>query len=207
MIDFEANPADVEKECQNILLRHNTELKGWYKLYAKKVEAVKSEESFSMTLRQVWRLLRDSEIVSSECTLAQFDRVYNQGKKNHFTLLGASEVNKFDFIYGTKDQPNAVKGAKDRNDDSSSSDEDEEDENLEELHKRLGIEPDDIHSSHKVILQRQFFEAVVRIASVKYANSSDMGNLAQKLDKLFNVHLSPLVGKNKAKTPEEEVSS
>ena len=59
------------------MLRHNTELKSWYKLYAKKIEAVKSEESFSMTLRQVWRLLRDAQIVSAECTLAQFDRVYN----------------------------------------------------------------------------------------------------------------------------------
>ena len=138
--------------------------------------------------------------------LAEFDRVYNQGKKNHFTLLGANEVNKFDFIYGSKDVKAEIKGAKEHNDDSSSSEEEEEDENLEELHKRLGIEPDDIHSSQKVILQRQFFEAVVRIASVKYSNSSEMGNLAQKLEKLFNAHLSPMVGKNKAKTPEEEVS-
>ena len=51
LIDFEQNPRDVEKECQNILLRHNTDLKNWYKLYAKKIEATKSEESFSMTLR------------------------------------------------------------------------------------------------------------------------------------------------------------
>lgn len=73
---------------------------------------------------------------------------------------------------------------------------------------RLGIEPDDIHSSSKVVLQRQFFEAVVRAASVKYANSSELTTLAQKLDHLFNVHLSPMIAnKNKAKSPEEEVSS
>ena len=76
---------------------------------------------------------------------------------------------------------------------------------MEELHKKLGIEPDDIHSSLKVILQRQFFEAIVRAASVKYANCNEMGNLAQKLDNLFNEHLCPMVGKNKAKSPEEEV--
>ena len=77
---------------------------------------------------------------------------------------------------------------------------------MEELHKRLGIEPDDIHSNVKVVLQRQFFEAVVRAASVKYSNSGDLNNLAQKLDHLFDKHLCPMVGKNKSKTPEEEVS-
>ena len=51
LIEFEANPADVEKECQNILLRHNSDLKQWYNYYSRKVEATKSEESFSMTLR------------------------------------------------------------------------------------------------------------------------------------------------------------
>ena len=131
-----------------------------------------------MTLRQVWRLLRDTHVVAADCSIAQFDRVYNQGRKNHFTLLGASEVNKFDFIYGSQGKKDEIKAPKERNDDSSSSDEDEEEENLEELHKRLGIEPDDIHSSVKVVLQRQFFEAVVRAASVKYANSSELTTLA-----------------------------
>ncbi|MFO0117854.1 MAG: hypothetical protein ACK521_09675 [bacterium] len=30
LMDFEANPVECEKECQNILLRHNSELKNWY---------------------------------------------------------------------------------------------------------------------------------------------------------------------------------
>lgn len=77
LTDFEQNPNEVEKECQNILLRHNTELKNWYKLYAKKIEATKSEESFSMTLRQVWRILRDTHVIGVDCSLAQFNRVYN----------------------------------------------------------------------------------------------------------------------------------
>ena len=206
LIDFEQNPEDVEKECQNILLRHNTELKSWYKLYAKKYEVNKSEESFSLTLRQIWRILRDTHVIAADCTLAQFDRIYSQGKKNHFTLLGAQEVNKFDFIYASENNNSLVKGVKDRGDDSSSEEEEEEEQNLEELHRRLGIEPDDIHAATKIILQQQFFEAIVRAASVKYANSSELTTLSQKLDHLFNKHLCPMVGKNKAKSPEEEVS-
>ena len=46
----------------------------------------------------------------------------------------------------------------------------------------------------------------MRAASVKYANSSEFTSLSQKLDYLFNKHLSPMVGKNKAKSPDEEVS-
>lgn len=44
-------PKEIEKEVQNIMLRNNSDLKAWYKLYSRKVEAQKSEESFSMTLR------------------------------------------------------------------------------------------------------------------------------------------------------------
>ena len=53
-----------------------------------------------MTLRQVWRFLRDTHLISANSTVAQFDRVYNQGVKNHFTLLGSKDQEKFDKIYG-----------------------------------------------------------------------------------------------------------
>ena len=41
---------------------------------------------------------------------------------------------------------------------------------------------------------------------IKYANNTDLGTLSQKLDCLFENHLKPMAGKNKAKTGEEEVS-
>jgi hypothetical protein len=63
-------PKEIEKEVQNIMLRNNSDLKNWYKVYARKVEAQKSEESFSMTLRQVWRFFRDCQIIGPDCTLA-----------------------------------------------------------------------------------------------------------------------------------------
>ena len=190
------------------MLRHNTDLKSWYRTYAKKIEATKSEESFSMTLRQVWRFLRDCQVNGSDCTLSAFDRVYYQGKKNHFTLLGASEMSKFDYLYGINagDTKKVVDKKKVLDDDTSSSEDSDEEENQEELHKKLGIEPDDIHHSQKVVLQRQFFEAIVRAAMVKYSNNEELTTLSQKLDHLFKYNLIPLAGKNKAKSVEEEVS-
>lgn len=72
------------------------------------------------------------------------------------------------------------------------------------MQERLGIEPDDIHSATKVVLQRQFFEAIVRAASARFANDNTLPSLSDQLDYLFKTKLMPLAGKNKAKTPEEE---
>jgi len=63
-----------------------------------------------------------------------------------------------------------------------------------------------VHGPTRVVLQRQFFEAVVRAAYVKYANKSDLPTLAEKLEYLFKHKLTPNAGKTKAKSVEEEVS-
>jgi len=89
LMDFETNQAEVLKEVQNILLRHNSEMKQWYKVYSRKIEVHKSEESFSMTMKQVWRFLRDTHLISANSSIAQFNRVFSQGVKNHYLLLGS----------------------------------------------------------------------------------------------------------------------
>ena len=40
---------------------------------------------------------------------------------------------------------------------------------------------------------------------IKYANNTEIDTLSKKLDHLFENHLRPLAGKNKAKTSDEEV--
>lgn len=77
LMEFENNQAEVLKEIQNVLLRHNSELKQWYKSYSRKFEVHKSEESFAMTLKQVWRFLRDTRLISANSTIAQFNRVFS----------------------------------------------------------------------------------------------------------------------------------
>jgi hypothetical protein len=97
---LEINGEETLKEVQNILLRHNSEMKSWYREYSRNIEATNSEESFAMTLKQVWRFLRDTHIISGTSTIAQFNRVFNQGVKNHFSLLGSQDKKKFDKKYG-----------------------------------------------------------------------------------------------------------
>lgn len=257
LVELENNPAEVEKEVQNILLRYNSEIKKWYKVYSKKIEATKSEESFALTLRQVWRFFRDTQIVSSDSTLAIVDRVFNQGRKNHFTILGEKDKHKFHLVASkigewrpTTDQSNGKqsppllesnvrheesKGNKDGSGNNAldskhpsqigenvgdsfiiektdnvkiesskldmlDSDSDEEIEEFAEL------DAENLHDSSKAILQRQFFEAIVRACHVSYANTTNFKTLADKLDDMMKNHCAPFATKNKAKTPDDEKS-
>ena len=56
------------------------------------------------------------------------------------------------------------------------------------------------------MLQRQFFEVIVRAAFVKYQNNADLPTLADKLDHMIKTKLLPNAGKTKAKTVDDEVS-
>lgn len=90
------------------------------------------------------------------------------------------------------------------------SDFEEEDEsqnkNEPDIAQKLGIEPENVHGSTRIVLQRQFFEAIVRAAYVKYLNSSEFTTLAEKLENMFKTKLIPNACKTKAKSSEEEVS-
>lgn len=167
-----------------------------------------------MTLRQVWRFLRDCQFVNHDSTLATFDRVFNHGKKNHFTLLGTSEVAKFNLMYGLHgdDGPMSWKALLEndaKEDDFTEEPEieskDEGDDNTD-FASSLGIEPENVHGATRVVLQRQFFEVVVRAAYVRFANNVELPTLADKLDFFIRTKLVPNAGKTKAKSVEDEVS-
>jgi hypothetical protein len=253
LVELETNSAEVEKEVQNILLRYNSDIKKWYKFYSKKVEAVKSEESFALTLRQIWRFFRDTQIISSDSTFSIIDRVFNQGRKNHFTILGEKDKHKFhmksskvgewrpttEITEGKNPTPvlesNSRAEYKEENKnmggdeevkdpaqigenvgdsfiiektdnvkiDSSKLDmlDSDSEEDIEEFAE---LDADNLHDGTKAILQRQFFEVIVRACHVAYANTPSLKNLAEKLDDMMKNHCAPFATKNKSKTPEEE---
>ena len=43
--------------------------------------------------------MRDTHLLSASATIAQFDRVYSNGSKNHFIMLGSADKEKFDLMY------------------------------------------------------------------------------------------------------------
>jgi len=207
LMELENSPEETLKEVQNILLRHNSELKQWYRIYSRKIEAHKCEESFAMTLRQVWRFLRDTHLVSANSTLAQFDRVYNEGVKNHFTLLGSKDQDKFDKMYGVSKPGTGAEGEGGASAQPKAGNISDEEDEEEEVIAGEGGDKDaeDTHDALKIVLQRQFFEAVARAASVRYASGSDaLPTLSHKLQHLFESNFGPLAVKNKSKTIEDE---
>jgi len=46
----------------------------------------------------------------------------------------------------------------------------------------------------------------VRASAIKFGNRAELKTLAEKVETMFKTKLVPLCGKNKAKTPEDEVS-
>lgn len=120
----------------------------------------------------------------------------NRGKAK----ASAQPVDRLDGI----DDNSVIKKAEDGSDFSDLDEDEEEDaESLKKMFKAV-VEAEDLHQASKVVLQRQFFEAIVRAASVKYANKAELPTLAEKLDSLFKTKLSPNATKNKAKSLEEE---
>jgi len=93
-------PDLVKLDTENTLLRSLIDLKKRYKYYSRKLEVVKRDDSFALTLRQVWRLIRDSHLFGSDpsiimTSIAEFNRLFAKGSKNHFALLGEGDKDKF----------------------------------------------------------------------------------------------------------------
>ena len=95
MVDFSDILSSVEdadqqdnilREVQNMLLRHNSSLKQWYKLYSQKFENGIGEDAFSMDLQTYWRFVQESKILDASTTLASIDRIFFQGPKNSFQM-------------------------------------------------------------------------------------------------------------------------
>lgn len=63
-----------------------------------------------------------------------------------------------------------------------------------------------MHGPGKIILQRHFFEVIVRAAFIKYANNHELPTLADKLEHMFKTKLVPNACKTKVKSSDEEVS-
>lgn len=89
---------------------------------------------------------------------------------------------------------------------SNISDDEDEDEVVPSHEQAADIDLEDTHDALKIVLQRQFFEAVARAASVRYASGMDsdsLPTLADKLTHIFENNLKPMAVKNKSKAVEE----
>lgn len=218
----EDDQSRAEKEVAKILLQFNSNLKEWYELYSTKIEAKEREESFTMTSKQLWRFFKDCKVISYKVSIANLNRLFLRGAKNLFKITSNAADN-----ISTNDQSSlsritsiqqAVPQLDISNIPSNPQDSMSEEEALND------INAEDVHSIDRPILYRQFAEAVVRAAYLKYSNGGKllMDNVEQvigdekfviekpksqlgiSLLKLFNERLLPYGGKNSCKSTEDE---
>ncbi len=183
---------------------------------------------FCMELKDLWKFIRDSHILSSDFSLANFNRVFFKGPKNYIEMFMCPDDletgSYYDYIYlmiGKAREEFFTKykhvRKSEENDESSYSKANSRDGkdgremlgpnsnyNSSNNNNNNNINPPinnsenptlsnsleinfDIHNKHQVILLRQFYEAIVRMAYLKYYHLSQP--LHVKLNSLIDNHI------------------
>ena len=204
--ELESSLRDVE----NILLRHLSEMKVWYRYYTNK-ESINTDMNdshiketinnrllllasdkeiepaidnndigFAMELKDVWKFMRESNILSIDFTLASFNRLYFRGPKNYIEMYLCPDEIKlyskeyFEYIYAmiTKSKDDFMFKNREKFSNSNNPSNQQDFPNL--LFKPSELETNfDIHSKKHVVLLRHFYESIVRIAYLKYFQSNE----------------------------------
>lgn len=235
LLELEQDPAKTEREVQKILLKHNSQIKEWYARYSEQVEATEKEEAFTMTARQLWRFLRDGAVVSYKVSLANFNRLFFKGKKNHFDITNKIGEAPLDSSIGKTSRPftpargsgflSPIMTIPSGLEISHINPDAEEAEYLTDEEVFSEVEPFDVHNSDQPVLFRQFAEAIVRVAYLKYSKGQALSledqsvqagteefyversktQLGIALYKLLNERLVPLIGQRSVRTAEEDL--
>ena len=144
---------------------------------------INADIGFAMEMKDLWRFLRDCNILSADFTIANFNRLYYKGPKNYMELfMCPDEVDikgYYDYLYTmiqkSKEDfifkyPQSKKlGQPDYG-------------NIENINENdINM---DIHNRKNLVLLRNFYEAIVRAAFLKFFRESDP--LDKGLKKLFD---------------------
>jgi len=166
-------------------------MKQWYKLYVSK-QHEDMEESFALTNKNFWKLLKDSQILSPKITIAAFNRLYLQGAKNQFEIKANMETLKFKLDKEKKDYW-GEQSSRGMNEDvllreftldnhmRNDSEDTPEKENGEINLLNYLSNTIDAHDENRVILFRHFADALVRVAYLKYGGSKELHHNLEKV--------------------------
>lgn len=168
----EEDAGKAEKEVQKILLQFNSHLKQWYEAYSTQIEAKEREESFTMCSKQLWRFLKDCKVISYKVSIANINRLFLKGSKNIFKIIGSNldtiATNEQSILSRISSVNPGVPNLDISNIPSNPQESMSDNESLSE------INTEDVHYIERPILFRQFTEAVVRAAYLKYSNGGKL---------------------------------
>ena len=132
--------------------------------------------SFCLTLKNLWKLIRDCGLISPEFNLAQINRIIYQNKDNYIDMFyipilfekNNKNREQFDNIYDYLFQK--MSKAKNDFDNKYKKLIEISSENNDSEYKSKNIYEDDFnfHEEKNIILLRYFYEILIRIAYIKY---------------------------------------
>ena len=147
-----------------------------------------------LEMKDLWKFFRDYGIISTELTIAQFNRSFFKSEKNLMEMFLIPEElpkkEKYKYIYSLIGKSNKLFDSKQE---KYTKKDISKDINKNNIHYNLYYCEDEndfkdlsfnYHNYKHVIVLKQFYEAIVRAAYLKYANE-DL-SLSQKVEKLIS---------------------
>ena len=220
--DLESSMIDT----QNLLLRHLSEMKNWYKYYLNnreiqtndlndsrhhsqnkmnKITDPKEKDNlhdllnkehqndpvidnndfgYALEMKDFWKFMKESNILSSDFTISGFNRFFFRGPKNYIEMFQYPEEHRiysqefYDYIYQLveKSKDDFMFKYRDKMKSSASVFSGPQDLINNSLKPSDSENKIDIHYKKNCILLRQFYEAIVRIAYLKYYSTGETLN-------------------------------
>lgn len=196
----EINYKDNVKDSSN-----NKEKENLNPVHPSNLETVYNNDlGFAMEMKDLWKFLRDCRVISSDFTIAQFNRLFFKGSKNYLEMfmcredLDQSQI--YDYVYLMLNKAKEdftlkyrekimINEADNKRAEIKEIDNNQHSENLPSLvYKQENLEINiDIHNKRQTVLLRQFYDAIVRISYLKFFDSDMSLNL--KLQTLIDQYI------------------
>ena len=170
-------------------------------------EQIRSDDIyFCIQLKDFWQCARENGLFNDEISISEFNRIFNQGKNNDFEtfqlpkeLTESHDIynyidniinqSKENFIYKNKAYINYY--YKDKEIPESLKIEKKESENEIKKNKKEII--NSIHDNLRIILPRNFYECLIRLAFLTYNKSNNLEERNIKLSKKLETILDVII--------------
>ena len=155
-------------ELNNTLLLYFSQFKSMYKYYSA-LGSSSVASMFTMTMKQLWKFVKDSKILCPSTSMAKIDRCVFQMRKQQAIVVEESKERRRRKDAGLPDMDSAIP--------------------LSILNDTTIDNDSDVHDSQRPLLFRDFMEIVVRVAFARYANeiddsTGDVLSMSQRLQTL-----------------------
>ncbi|KAL4464624.1 hypothetical protein ABPG74_011185 [Tetrahymena malaccensis] len=199
---IEEGVLQIHQNIQTMLLRHNSDLRNWYKIYSNNHENTIGEDAFSMDMLAFWKMMKEAKVTDQTVTLASINRLFYQGVKNRYTINSQEQqIQKQIEIAKKLGRPLTQEELRDivlldliisktsSEDKLDYSKLGEQEEKSAQDESQLYLYLVDVHDSKRAILYRHFVELIVRMSYLKYG---DIQNVHRSLEKFIQSKIAPI---------------